>query len=137
MAAVNEPVKIVGIDELSAKIGLLLLLASDQQMLESLMLGGLVIEREIKIHIRQQRLILTGQLRNSIRAEAFTIGGKPAVIIGTNIVYAAIHEFGGQAGRNKATKIPARPYMRPAWDAKKDEALDVVEEQLRNKVLGV
>jgi len=33
---------------------------------------------------------------------------------GSNVVYAAIHEFGGKAGRNLASNIPARPYFRPA-----------------------
>lgn len=31
--------------------------------------------------------------------------------VGTNLVYAAIHQFGGRAGRRQATKIPARPYL--------------------------
>jgi phage virion morphogenesis protein len=31
--------------------------------------------------------------------------------VGTNLVYGAIHQFGGQAGRGHATKIPARPYL--------------------------
>ena len=36
--------------------------------------------------------------------------GKAAVI-GSNLDYAAIHQFGGQAGRNKSVEIPARPYL--------------------------
>lgn len=31
--------------------------------------------------------------------------------IGTNKQYAAIHQFGGKAGRNKRVTIPARPFM--------------------------
>jgi phage gpG-like protein len=32
--------------------------------------------------------------------------------VGVNeVVYAAIHQFGGQAGRNHAATIPARPYL--------------------------
>ncbi len=31
--------------------------------------------------------------------------------MGTNLEYAAIHQFGGRTGRNKATKITARPYL--------------------------
>lgn len=31
--------------------------------------------------------------------------------VGTNVVYAAIHNFGGDAGRNKKVKIPARQYL--------------------------
>ena len=33
------------------------------------------------------------------------------VAVGTNVVYAAIHHFGGRAGRNKRAKIPARPFL--------------------------
>lgn len=31
--------------------------------------------------------------------------------VGTNKVYAAIHQFGGRAGRNHASTIPARPFL--------------------------
>ena len=31
--------------------------------------------------------------------------------IGSNLAYSAIHQFGGQAGRNRKVKIPARPYL--------------------------
>ncbi|MBS4046184.1 MAG: phage virion morphogenesis protein [Alphaproteobacteria bacterium] len=31
--------------------------------------------------------------------------------VGTNVIYAAIHNFGGQAGRNKKVTIPARQYL--------------------------
>jgi len=34
-----------------------------------------------------------------------------SAIVGTNKIYAAIHQFGGNAGRNKKVKIPARPYL--------------------------
>jgi len=33
------------------------------------------------------------------------------VVVGTNKVYAAIHQFGGKAGRGKKVEIPARPYL--------------------------
>lgn len=47
----------------------------------------------------------TAQLRNSIAAEADAAG----VTVGTNMVYGAIHQFGGRAGRGSI--IPARPYL--------------------------
>jgi len=35
-----------------------------------------------------------------------------SVEVGTNKVYAAIHQFGGEAGRkSKRVTIPARPYL--------------------------
>jgi phage virion morphogenesis protein len=33
------------------------------------------------------------------------------VEVGTNLVYGAIHQTGGSAGRGGATKLPARPYL--------------------------
>lgn len=32
-------------------------------------------------------------------------------MVGTNKKYAAIHQFGGMAGRNKQVEIPARPFL--------------------------
>lgn len=34
-----------------------------------------------------------------------------SVLIGTNKVYGAIHQFGGKTGRRGKTNIPARPYL--------------------------
>jgi len=49
-----------------------------------------------------------GQLKRSLMFEAFPDG---SVIFGSNMVYARIHQEGGQAGRGKKSFIPARPYM--------------------------
>lgn len=35
-----------------------------------------------------------------------------SIIIGSNLDYAAIHQLGGQAGKNKSASIPARPYLK-------------------------
>lgn len=35
-----------------------------------------------------------------------------SAIIGSNLAYAAIHQLGGQAGKNKKVTIPARPYLK-------------------------
>ena len=39
-----------------------------------------------------------------------------SAIIGSNKVYAAIHQLGGQAGKNKKVEIPARPYLKLTED---------------------
>lgn len=49
----------------------------------------------------------TGVLRNSIRARA----ARDSVTIGSVLEYAAIHQFGGMAGRGKKVRIPARPFL--------------------------
>lgn len=48
-----------------------------------------------------------GGLMGSIHAEV----GKNSVMVGTNKIYGAIHQFGGQAGKNKKVTIPARPFL--------------------------
>ena len=34
-----------------------------------------------------------------------------SVFVGTNVEYAAIHQFGGRAGRNRKVEIPDRPFF--------------------------
>jgi phage gpG-like protein len=95
------------------------------------------------LHVR------TGRLRSSIGAELLP---GSAVTIGTNVVYARIHEFGGRTrpmtiepvrrtalrftvgGRTVFAKrvshpgshIPARPYLRPAVDQRRAQVLDIL-----------
>jgi phage virion morphogenesis protein len=52
-------------------------------------------------------LLDTGRLLGSI--EARVRGGR--LVLSTDLPYAAIHQFGGRAGRRGAAKIPARPYL--------------------------
>lgn len=64
--------------------------------------------------IRQHGMTLrdTGRLMRSVRAEARRVGGgKAEVLVGTlPLVYAAIHQFGGMAGKGKRVRIPRRRY---------------------------
>ena len=53
-----------------------------------------------------------------------------AAIIGSNKVYAAIHQLGGQAGKNKKVTIPARPYLK-LTDDDFEEILTETEKFLR------
>lgn len=52
-------------------------------------------------------LLDTGRLRNSIASRLLSNG----VEVGTNVKYAAIHNFGGQAGRGRKTTIAQRAYI--------------------------
>lgn len=54
-----------------------------------------------------QTLVDTGRLRNSISFSASPLD----VHVGSNVVYARIHQLGGKAGRNHKVTIPARPYL--------------------------
>lgn len=52
-------------------------------------------------------LVDQGILRGSITHQP----SNDQVEVGTNVIYAAIHQFGGQAGRGHAVTIDARPYL--------------------------
>lgn len=54
-----------------------------------------------------QILQVSGKLASSIS----TFYDDNSAIIGSNKEYAAIHQLGGDAGKNKKVKIPARPYL--------------------------
>lgn len=51
-------------------------------------------------------------IQSGLLSQSFTqkVTGSSAQV-GTNKSYAAIHQFGGKAGRNKKATIPARPFM--------------------------
>ena len=55
-----------------------------------------------------QILQVSGQLASSISTQY----DDDSAVIGSNLDYAAIHQLGGQAGRNKKVTIPARPYLK-------------------------
>lgn len=52
-------------------------------------------------------LQMRGELAASITGEY----SQNSAMVGTNKEYAAIHQFGGKAGKNKKVEIPARPYL--------------------------
>lgn len=71
-------------------------------------------------------LQVTGQLASSVN----TYYDNESAIIGSNLAYAAIHQVGGDAGRNKSVEIPARPYLK-LTDDDFDEILDVTKSYLK------
>lgn len=71
-------------------------------------------------------LVDHGILRSSIDYKA----GSGGVEIGSNLVYAAIQELGGDAGRGGSVHLPARPYL-GLDDADQDEIADIVDDWLR------
>ena len=75
-----------------------------------------------------QILQVTGQLASSVN----TYYDNDSAIIGSNLAYAAIHQLGGQAGRNKKVTIPARPYIKLV-DDDYDEIMHEIEEHLQVK----
>lgn len=52
------------------------------------------------------------------------------VEVGTNVVYARIHQLGGQAGRGRAVTIKPRPFL-GLDDADRTEMLEIVNDYIR------
>ncbi len=69
-----------------------------------------------------------GGLKGSIISHA----GKDHVVVGTNVIYAAIHQFGGKAGRGHRAKIPARPFL-----VVQDEDLEEIREEIADYIIGL
>ena len=51
----------------------------------------------------------SARLRSSITYKKASL--EKAVYVGTNLPYAAIHQFGGRTGRNRRVNMPPRPYI--------------------------
>ena len=54
-----------------------------------------------------QTLVDQGLLLGSLTTDS----GPDFAEVGSNVAYAAIHQFGGRAGRNLATTLPQRSYL--------------------------
>lgn len=66
-------------------------------------------------------LVDTENLMNSITSEY----DNNQAMVGTNEPYAAIHQFGGKAGRNKKVEIPARPFLLLTPEEEEDILADI------------
>lgn len=107
----------------------------------------LVAEREAKLNLSGRILNRrTGRLRNSITSDVRIAGDKVIGRIGSNVVYARIHELGGEIvpRRAKALKfqigdkwvttqkvvMPARPYLRPAIEKNISEIGEILSRHI-------
>ena len=54
-------------------------------------------------------------------------------LVGTNIIYAAIHNFGGQAGRNRKVTIPQREFL-VLTNEDEQSLMDDVQEYFSNLI---
>ena len=94
---------------------------------------------------KERAPVLTGTLRRSIHILAQS---SHEVSVGTNLVYAAMQEFGGDVVPVNGTylrfeiggeviftrgpvHIPAHPYMRPTFEADRDKAVREVADAVR------
>jgi len=67
------------------------------------------------------------QVEGKLAASVSTYYDNNSAVIGSNLDYAAIHQLGGDAGRDKKTKIPARPYLQLT----EDDQQEILEETMK------
>ncbi|HDR1020957.1 TPA: phage virion morphogenesis protein [Pasteurella multocida] len=72
-------------------------------------------------------LIDTETLRKSIESHYDNNSAK----VGTNVEHAAIHHFGGKAGKKRKVTIPARPFL-VLTQQDKDDILEDAQEYFRS-----
>ena len=71
-----------------------------------------------------------GRLLRSIHSEHSATHAE----VGTNLIYAAIHQFGGMAGRGRKVKIPARPYL--GLEARHHHRIKTIAEKTLQEHIG-
>lgn len=145
------PVEIIGLEDWEAELRRLTTEMRGEVLENALRAGALRIEGPAK----EKAPVLTGNLRRSIHTETSSGGEGAEAKIGTDVIYAAIQEFGGTIvpktkpylvfqtkdgawHRTESVTIPAHPYLRPAFDENKDQAVRevgrAIEAQLRKVV---
>lgn len=137
-------VKLVGLDDLFKDLDRLSDAVAEQGLIDAGMAGALLIQNEAKTLVRRR----SGTLSRSIHSEVAESGRRHVVIhIGTDLIYAAIHEFGGtikpkgkflrfqgQSGEYvfvKQVTIRPHPYLRPAFDTKRAAAVAEIRAALK------
>ena len=109
-----------------------------EMLMDAAEAGGFVVEGHAKIKAGSGRpglIMRTGALVNSIIVDKIKKSKTFAQVgIGTNLVYARIHELGGiiknAFGRGIIVHMPARPYLRPAMDENEPDIRKAVETEL-------
>jgi len=85
------------------------------------------------IKLRQEKGYWPGKILQQTGRLAASISpysDNDQAIVGTNVEYAEMHQFGGKDGRGKKANIPARPYLQ-LTDQDMEEILKTVKEYLK------
>ena len=140
--------ELVGLQQLLKKFKKMNSVVQGEIILNALQVGALVITNEAKILAPYK----TGTLRRSIHvggdvgrsAPGFTPNDEAGIYsdlgpdkdtkfvksvkLGTNLVYAKFQEYGTARG------LPARPFMRPAFDSKINEATKTISKAIKTQI---
>ena len=85
-------------------------------------------KKNFKGHAMNELYVRSGHLRRSIYSEGEILG----FIVGSPVVYASIHQFGGKARRNRSVTIPARPFIKPDAEKIADFLVRGLDKEIKN-----
>lgn len=100
--------------------------------------GGLTKAGAARAAAKKPLIGETKQLMGTLHYQA----GRDSVTVGSPMAYAAIHQFGGKAGRGKKVTIQARPFLPVTasgqWlgSADREAVLDIIREALEEAARG-
>lgn len=97
--------------------------AARAAMVRGVEIGARLIENEAKARVP----VRTGTLRRSINTEVREQGNRVIAQVGPNTEYAAFIEFG-------TSRMAAQPYMRPALDLMRAQAIAAVLLEIRKAI---
>lgn len=80
------------------------------------------------LHVR------TGHLRRSIKNSVRKVGDGVEGKLTDNVIYAAIHEYGGMAGKGRNIRIPARPFLKPALTDNKIKISRIIMKEIMKEI---
>jgi len=112
-------------------------------LMDAALAGGHVVEGHAKVNAGSGRPgleIQTGTLVNSINvSEGKKTKTSAEAHIGTNVVYARIHELGGIIKGafgipGSIVHMPARPYLRPALDENENDVITAVKTEIKRNL---
>ena len=120
--------------------------AFQNAMFSGIQAGAIHLQSEIKILLEGPVLERrTGRLWRSIQPEVFKRGGTVVGVVGTDVEYAPVHEFGatirpkraggflvfeqgGETRFAREVKIPRRPYMARAFREQKGKVFRIIRD---------
>ena len=114
-----------GIDKVLANMAKVSAVVQGKALKDGLMAGGLVVEGQTKVNIRNHNLIDTGFMLGSVKAQA---QGNDHVVVGVGAEYSIYHEFGTSRG------LPARPFLAPALHKNKEQIIAAVRTSVANAI---
>ena len=78
--------------------------------------------------------VRTGLLRRSIKSSVKKTTKGVEGTLSDNVIYAAIHEFGGKAGKGLRSNIPARPFLRQAIENNIIQISRIIQKEIIKEV---